>query len=94
MMTMKEIRDDCECDIAAQIRESNTFTNEQLIQLLTRGRVIIPEWGSDTRSRGRQDTKIQLASLTIDEGGKPVKVMLSCHDLVSLVNYIAKEVLQ
>jgi hypothetical protein len=88
---MKDIDD---CGIAAQIRESNIFTNEQLIQLLTRGRVIVPEWATDKRSRGRQDTKIQLASLTIDEGGKPVKIMLSCHDLVSLVNYIAKEALQ
>ena len=88
------MKDIDECGIATQIRESNTFTNEQLIQLLARGRVIVPEWASDAHSRGRQDTKIQLASLTVDEGGKPVKIMLSCHDLVSLVNYIAKEALQ
>lgn len=83
-----------ECKIAAQIREGNTFTNDQLMKLLMKGRLILPEWLSDNTSRGRQDTKIQIGVITIDEGGKPVKVILSCHDLVSLVNYIAKEALQ
>jgi hypothetical protein len=90
---MKEI-DDCECEIASQIRESNTFTNEQLAQLLMKGRLILPEWIDDDRGRGRQDLKVQIGVITIDEGGKPVKIILSCHDLVSLVNFIAKEALQ
>ena len=86
---MEEI-DECEMAIC----RTGAFTDEQLIKLLMKGRLIMPEWLEDNVGRGRQDNRIQVGIITLDEGGKPVKIILSCHELVSLINYIAKEALQ
>jgi hypothetical protein len=79
-----------ECKMATSILESGTFSNEQILELLTRGRMIIP----DMIENKSKTATIQVGTLTVDEGGKPVAMILSCHDLIDLVNYIAKEVLQ
>ena len=86
---MEEI-DECEMAIC----RTGTFTDEQLTKLLMKGRLIMPEWLEDNVGRGRQDNRIQVGIIMLDEGGKPVKIILSCHELVSLINYIAKEALQ
>ena len=76
-----------ECELA--ICKENTFTDEQIMTLLTKGRLIAPEW-----LKNKREEQIQIGVMSIDVGGKPTKIILSCHDLVNIINYIAKEVLQ